>query len=662
MNRDPFDTLRSRNPAPPESLPEAPMTLASRITAGRPTLRRGLAIATAAAAVVLVAGGGWLIWSRAGGGRDVVAPATTLVPETTTSLPLDQEEVPELVVYFLRDGALMPVARDLRVLNVRPLPDLGPLAIDLLLWGPGAWDAGPLPDPVAAAEAQLTTAIPEGTTLLGLTIADGVAIVDLSSEFAAASPQAIAQVVYTLTGLDGVAAAAFSIEGMPQAIGSLTSGVLTPHLESWGTPTGEPSVGREFFSMYPSDVMSDVMIEHPALGGTLRAGEAVILAGRLDAAEVTLTLTAVDGTLLWNALATPSDPAHLPPEVLEAAGGHGVWATLLAEATASDGSALDPSEIPVWLEPDVPFTDEPDLPEATTTTVPAPTTTLPAGTTPIMGHAAPWSGPGLAPDEVPAVALETWAAAENAAECALLFPADPAALADGAVLHDRYFGGGWGLAWDLPSGPGRWEPGGEYCADCGREAFGVAGTGGEPTGTEDSIWANRLEWTYGPEAGPRYSHAGYGYEGLTSGGAGEPVLAYLFIDHQGCMYNVWSFRGEEHLLALIEQLRFVEGTGGYGLGALQPFPNDMLTGCAGETARDLASFEAALANGPISLEALCALVGVPDYQTGSGLFIPAYDLADGSRLFLGYTGPRSDDLIYANLVSPDGETRDLLGK
>ncbi len=85
MNRDPFDTLRSRNPAPPESLPEAPMTLASRITAGRPTLRRGLAIATAAAAVVLVAGGGWLIWSRAGGGREVVGPATTLVPETTTT-------------------------------------------------------------------------------------------------------------------------------------------------------------------------------------------------------------------------------------------------------------------------------------------------------------------------------------------------------------------------------------------------------------------------------------------------------------------------------------------------------------------------------------------------------------------------------------------------
>ncbi len=172
--------------------------------------------------------------------------------------------------------------------------------------------------------------------------------------------------------------------------------------------------------------------------------------------------------------------------------------------------------------------------------------------------------------------------------CALLFPADPGALADGAVLHDRYFGGGWGLAWDLPSGPGRWEPGGEYCADCGREAFGVAGTGGDATGTEDAIWPNRLAWADG-------SHAGYGYEGLTSGGAGEPLLAYLFIDGQGCMYNVWSYLGEEHLLALIEQLRFVEG-----MGACPGPPPE------GEVRADSSGprrLRGGLADGPISLEA-----------------------------------------------------------
>jgi hypothetical protein len=152
--------------------------------------------------------------------------------------------------------------------------------------------------------------------------------------------------------------------------------------------------------------------------------------------------------------------------VLEAAGGFGVWATLQAEATALDGSVLDPSEIPVWLEPEVPFADEPDIPEATTTT--------------------------------------------------------------------------------------------------------------------------------------------------------------------------------------------------FDLGAMRPFPTDMLAGCAAETARDLASFQAALANGPLSLEALCAVTGMPDGEVGSGLFITVYALDDGSLVYLGYTAPWGDGLLYANLVFPDGTVRRLL--
>jgi spore germination protein GerM len=457
MNRDPFETLRSRNPAPPESLPEAPMTVASRIAAGHPSLRRGLAIAGATAAVVLITGGGWLIWSRAGD-RPVVGPATTTTAETTTTVDATIDEVPELVVYFLKDGALIPVARDLRVLNVRPLPQLGPLALDLLLWGPGAWDAGPLPDPVAAAEAQLTTAIPEGTEVLGLTVADGVAAVDFSAEFAAASPGAICQVVYTLTGpyLEAQAVR-FLIEGAPQVVGSRTSGLFTPYLEPAGTGTGIESAGREILSCSTPPVM----VEHPALGGTLRPGEAVTLLTR--GVDATLTLIAADGTLLWNAWAPyGGEPPYLPPEVIEAAGGYGTWATLRVEVEGTGAAA----ELPVWLEPDVPFTDEPGIPEATTTT--------------------------------------------------------------------------------------------------------------------------------------------------------------------------------------------------FGLGEMRPLLEGTLTGCAAETARDLSSFEAALANGPLSLEDLCALVGVPDGEVGSGLFIPVYDLNDGSRLYLGYTAPWGDDLLYANLVSPDGTVRHLL--
>ena len=147
MNRDPFDSLRARNPVRPESLPDAPMTLATRITAGRPTLRRGLAIAGATAVAVLAAGSAWLLWTSGGGRETAVEVTTTTSAEvSTTTTGTAEEDAPILVVYFLDSdtNTLVPVARDLRVLDVRPLPDLGPLAVELLLSGPGAWDAAPL--------------------------------------------------------------------------------------------------------------------------------------------------------------------------------------------------------------------------------------------------------------------------------------------------------------------------------------------------------------------------------------------------------------------------------------------------------------------------------------------------------------------------------------
>lgn len=567
MNRDPFDSLRERNPVPPATLPDAPMKVASAIASGRLSWRRGLAIAGAAAAVVLVTGSGWLLWSR-GSSRDTRETATqitTTADAAAPTTPTGQEtnEAPIVVVYFLDDvSTLVPVARDLNVLNVRPLPDLGPLTLDLLLWGPGAWDAGPLPDPVAAAEAQLSSAIPTGTEVVGLEVAGGVAMVDLSAEFAAAPPEALAQVVFTATRLEGVQAVRFLIEGDPYWLLEETTALVPAASAPADAAIVDPVTRLTFEGLLPT-----VMIEMPALGGYFN-GIAVGVARPADA-TVGVTLHDSAGTPIWagdarSTCGTPWSDCRGEGDwsvftvIVEGSAAADQWLTLTAFLYDAQGERQVEISYPVLWQ-------SPDPAEVTTTTTPSPTTTTTtvpdASPTTIPGHAAPWSGHGLDPDAVPAVALETWTAAENAAVCALLFPADPDALADGAILHDRYFGGGWGLAWDLPSGPGRWEPGGEYCADCGREAFGVAGTGGDATGSEDAIWPNRLKWTYGPEPGPVYSHAGYGYEGVTSGGSGEPMLTYLFIEDQGCMYNVWSFLGEEHLLALIGQLRFVEDAG-----------------------------------------------------------------------------------------------------
>jgi hypothetical protein len=147
---------------------------------------------------------------------------------------------------------------------------------------------------------------------------------------------------------------------------------------------------------------------------------------------------------------------------------------------------------------------------------------------------APWSEPALAAASVPAVYRAVWQAAENRQQCALLAPArlDPA-LASRATVRAATFGGGWGVAYDLP---------GE------RSAFGVAGTGASAwQGDIFDAWPERRVLADS-------SRVGYGPEG---GGAGPNWLAYVRIPGQQCLYNVWSHRGQAHLEELLGQLRFV---------------------------------------------------------------------------------------------------------
>lgn len=181
-----------------------------------------------------------------------------------------------------------------------------------------------------------------------------------------------------------------------------------------------------------------------------------------------------------------------------------LWSTLIL-AACGGSSAGDPAPAPA--------------PEAT----PVPESPGPA----------PWAAPRLAAAEVPPAYLTAWGDAENREWCALLAFEDPP-LPDGAVdveVRTAQFGGGWGVAYDLPGL---------------RSAFGVAGTGVEPgPGTYDD-WPHRREWRDG-------SRAGYGPEG----GDGPRQLAYLEVTGQRCLYNVWSQLGQRHLEALLEELRLV---------------------------------------------------------------------------------------------------------
>lgn len=165
---------------------------------------------------------GLLLMGACGGGDDVEdassppatppstaapePPATTEAPATTAAPTTTSEASPEEVVvnvYWLRDTQIAVGGR-----MVEP-PAVAAAALEELAAGP---------DPLEA-ELGMGTAIPPGTEVLGLTIDDGLATVDLSSEFEVTGMGTsgeiglVSQVVFTLTQFPTVDAVTVTIEG-----------------------------------------------------------------------------------------------------------------------------------------------------------------------------------------------------------------------------------------------------------------------------------------------------------------------------------------------------------------------------------------------------------------------------------------------------------------
>jgi hypothetical protein len=190
-------------------------------------------------------------------------------------------------------------------------------------------------------------------------------------------------------------------------------------------------------------------------------------------------------------------------------------------------------------------TSTPDSESATSTTV-AQTVPATAVGTDVLSAAAPWTQPALPQGAVPGVLIEQWEAAENRGWCPALYPD----AADASVAPRRAdFGGGWAIAWDLADGPGIGADGAP-CTDCGRSAYGVAGTGVVADGKTGARMPSVIRFDDG-------SVAGYTGEGMDP--ANPKRLAELSILGTTCVYQVWSQLGDAHLLSLIESLRRVEG-------------------------------------------------------------------------------------------------------
>lgn len=154
----------------------------------------------------------------------------------------------------------------------------------------------------------------------------------------------------------------------------------------------------------------------------------------------------------------------------------------------------------------------------------------------------PWKkNPLIDAAQVSPVILIEWRAAANRAFCAPIAFAE--APPEGTTVRRANFSGGWAVAFDVPGYAGT-TAAGTPCGTCGRSAFGLAGTGVEGAGEYE--WPNRVTWSDG-------SRAGWGPEG----GSGPRYLAYVEIEGQRCLYNIWSHQGREHLEHLIEQIRLV---------------------------------------------------------------------------------------------------------
>jgi len=139
---------------------------------------------------------------------------TTTTSGTTTTVTGSTQFVD---VYFVQgNGYATAVAT-----AIPATPEVATGAIQALI-------SGPTP---AQAEAGLSSSVPTDTRLLGLTIEDGLARIDLSSEFEAGGgtfsmTSRLGQVVYTLTAFSTVDEVEFLLEGTPVTVFSSEGLVL----------------------------------------------------------------------------------------------------------------------------------------------------------------------------------------------------------------------------------------------------------------------------------------------------------------------------------------------------------------------------------------------------------------------------------------------------
>jgi germination protein M len=218
-------------------------------------------------ALLAVAGGALAVALAGCGSGKAVSLGKPKTQTTTGKEPTGT--VPTLLsleVWFTRGDGLVAVRR-----THQPTPRVATAAIDALLAGPTA----------AERTSGVVSAVPSGTRLLGITIRNGAATVDLTSEYQSGGGSLsmqtrLGQVVYTLTQFPTVQKVRFRLDGTPVNVFS-SEGIVLDH-----------PVGRSDYA----NLLPAIEVNKPADGA--RVTSPVTVSGTANVFEANVTVEILD--------------------------------------------------------------------------------------------------------------------------------------------------------------------------------------------------------------------------------------------------------------------------------------------------------------------------------------------------------------------------------
>ncbi len=213
-------------------------------------------------------------------------------------------------------------------------PQFGTGAVTELLKGPTQLEAA----------SGFATAIPAGSTLLGLSVEDGVATADLSEAFESGGGSLsarlrLAQLVYTLTEFPTVQAVELKIEGQPATTFS-----------SEGIVIDAPLTRDDF-----EDLVAPIVVETPEAGQTVTSPVTVSGTANVFEANVSMRILGPDNEVIAETFTTATCGTgcrgtyrkNIPFQVVELTDG----VIEVFESSAEDGSPLHVVRVPVVLSP-----------------------------------------------------------------------------------------------------------------------------------------------------------------------------------------------------------------------------------------------------------------------------------------------------------------------